>query len=268
MYANASCGGIGQGIGRMYRVPGNGQVLTACTCDSPAESWDARLEVFCDISCPIMSCLTGSSNFNCGSAGGSSCLSPIAGSGLHETVTWCSSAGQLYWVFVSSASMPPPGEGNFILKITAGNPCSVLNVCRPPNDECVNAKVVVNGTNSGLTNFGATEDPATPGGSCVSVGDFRRDVWYRYTATANGPTLFTLCGGTPYDSIMAVYAGSCSGLAELGCDDDGCGSAGGLSTTTRSLVAGTHYFIRIGSWGNSATGTFALTISPSASSPD
>jgi hypothetical protein len=259
------CNGVSAGIGRWYTVIGNGNTLKACTCDSPIEPWDGRLSVYCGTSCTNLFCVAASSTFDCGNAPG--CANPTTQTGAQESITWCSKAGQTYWILVASDVSVLPGDGgNYTLKISNGVACANPIQCGLPGDECAGALTVNVGANAGLTNTGATTSTGIPGGTCGGAGTFTLDTWYNFTPAVTAPYLFSLCGGGTIDSVMSVLSGTCASLTELGCDDDGCGTVASTSTITTavSLTAGTTYKVRIGSWNNSATATFTLTITQQA----
>ena len=126
----------------------------------------------------------------------------------------------------------------------------------PVNDTCGDAEVICPGSVDGTT-LGGT---ATATSSCGTT-DASPDVWYVYTPATNGSATFSLCSGTTYDSVLAVYATCPSGLFnELECDDDGCGAGGGQpSTVTMNVTAGVDYYIRVTGWSGAA-GEYRLTV--------
>jgi hypothetical protein len=126
----------------------------------------------------------------------------------------------------------------------------------PANDACANAIVVCPGTYTGTTS-GATLDGSV---SCdgSSPGP---DVWYKYTPASAGSATFSLCtSSTTWDSVLSVHSG-CPGTStnQLNCSDDDCGGTGTHGTITRSVTAGTNYWIRIGGYSN-VSGPFTLVI--------
>jgi len=130
----------------------------------------------------------------------------------------------------------------------------------PPNDECLGAIPIPNGTSGPFSTGGSTtSSPVWPCGAGAN------DVWFTYTATCTGTALFSLCSGVPatFDTTLQVFDGSCGSLTPLLCNDDRCGltSQGHLSVTS-----GTTYFIRVGGW-EGATGSFTITVSCWAPAP-
>ncbi len=146
-----------------------------------------------------------------------------------------------------------------------GTNCN-LTICPvlPVNDECANAMVVTNGSFT-ISNVDATTSLGIPGAACTFGGPqlFKKDVWLKYTATCTGPINMNLCSttGAATDTVISVLSGSCGDLTEVACDDDSCGSASDFHSAVEFMgLAGTQYFVRVGSWNNSPTGSMLLTI--------
>jgi cysteine-rich repeat protein len=261
--------------GRFYRVVGNGNVLTASTCESPLSfGWDGRLNIFCGQFCTQLTCIASSFDFNCGPGG-------EPGTGTQESVSWCSQAGKTYWIHVGADEVPQPPDGAFQLVVTDGNPCNDALPCgSPSNDNCADALAIVNGTHTFSTRFATTDGPnntGLPAGvNCSDSGGTNtvNDIWYRYTATCNGQLTVTTCsnlgGETNYDSDIVLYPGNspCPPLASttIACNDDDsgnpCGSAPPWASTLRAQVTnGTSYLLRVGGWQNSTDfGTGVLNV--------
>ena len=129
----------------------------------------------------------------------------------------------------------------------------MLQVCRPPNDECENSLLVFNGLTH-YTNNGADSDGPAP--SCGGLGS---DVWFRYPAACTGTVTVSTCiTGLFYDSVIEIFGGTCENLgAPIACNDDWfCGLA---STVTFAAAAGNTYLIRVGGY-NGAQGNGVLSI--------
>jgi len=124
-----------------------------------------------------------------------------------------------------------------------------------PNDECVDAIVLVDGTNGSFSSAGAFT--SSPSWGCASGGN---DVWFSYTAQGSGTLSVSTCGLSGYDTALQMFSGSCGSLTSIACNDDSCSLQ---STVSASVTAGT-YYIRVGGY-NGATGSFSLDVSgPSA----
>ncbi len=128
-----------------------------------------------------------------------------------------------------------------------------------PNDECINAIVVVGGLNGPYsTTCATTSVPAFP---CAPGGN---DLWFVYNHTGGaGPVAMDTCTGSTYDSMIEVFTGACTTLVSIACNDDSCGL---LSSVTISATPATTYIIRVGGFGT-ATGTFNLRIAAPAACP-
>ena len=123
----------------------------------------------------------------------------------------------------------------------------------PPNDGFATAQLITGdeGAVTG-TNVEATFEPGEPDHDEASSG---RSVWFRWTAASAGSVLFETCGGTSFDTLLAVYTGSAvSELAEVRSDDDTCGEASRVSFTAE---AGTTYSIVVAGF-EGASGTYTL----------
>jgi hypothetical protein len=118
------------------------------------------------------------------------------------------------------------------------------------SDECSNATPVAGYGSFSFNNASATD--SNNGSPCGSIG---RDIWFAWTATVTENAEFSTCGGASFDTVLAAYSGSCGSLSLLTCNDDTCGLR---STVDFSAMAGTTYFIRIGSFsgGQGGAGTF------------
>jgi hypothetical protein len=127
-------------------------------------------------------------------------------------------------------------------------------------DECsaaTAASVADLGSATGTFNFnlvGATDSPEnTPGCTFFSLDTFRADVWYRWTAPANGLVRLNTCQ-QPIDTKVGVYTGPVCPAAGSdatleGCSDDGActvGTNGLASNVDFNATSGQVYYIRIG----------------------
>ncbi|MBL8856914.1 MAG: hypothetical protein JNL28_00195 [Planctomycetes bacterium] len=126
----------------------------------------------------------------------------------------------------------------------------------PPNDLCINAIQIGDGTISGTT-IGSTN---TANGCGLS--GLTSDVWYSYTATRSGLLSLDTCGSN-FDTSITLYA-FCGALFQIVCNDDAppgspCGfNAGFDSYLTYPVRANETIKIRISGFVG-AQGTFVLT---------
>ena len=105
-----------------------------------------------------------------------------------------------------------------------------------------------------------TDDSVGSAESAVAacgMSDTTNDVWYRYTAAADGVLRVNTCGSA-YDTVLSIHSG-CPGSAanQLACNDDSCGTSSSVSIPASS---GTTYWIRVSGW-DGAFGAFRLTVS-------
>lgn len=132
------------------------------------------------------------------------------------------------------------------------------------SDSCSTATTI-----SGQGNFAFNSSSATTGSqgqneaACNQFGTMGidRDVWFVWTAPADGFATLSLCGTVGFDSKVAAYpgAGCPAAGSALACNDDSCGTQSviGFDVTTGSV-----YTLQIGSFpgAGGGTGTFSLTI--------
>lgn len=144
-------------------------------------------------------------------------------------------------------------------------------VCAPPgNDGCANAPSISLGTTAFDTQCSSTDGPmpaiCPPPGDGTTIGS---DVWYNYTASANGTLTIDTCG-SGFDTVLIVYSGTSCPVTDgrrLACSDDSnaCGQNSRQSSVAIPVSSGGSYKIRVGGY-NSLTGsgtlTLALTVSP------
>ncbi len=110
----------------------------------------------------------------------------------------------------------------------------------PANDNCGAAAALVLGTNAGSIGC------ATPDGTAQCYPDVA-DVWYSFTPTISGRLILDTCGSS-VDTVLSVFANSCSNLSLFACSDDigegGCNPS--ASAADLEVAAGTQYKIRVG----------------------
>ncbi|MFO1200874.1 MAG: GEVED domain-containing protein, partial [Burkholderiaceae bacterium] len=136
----------------------------------------------------------------------------------------------------------------------------------PPNDECAGAlplAVSVGGSLNAYDNATATTS-ASPA-PCSSI---TKDVWYVWTANATGSLKVTNCGQPPsgYDTVIAIYSGTCGSLTQLACVDGVSGDPCGVNEAVASAAVtnGTTYYVRFGTFSTvtGQTGNFLATFTP------
>lgn len=149
----------------------------------------------------------------------------------------------------------------------------------PVNNCATNATLVSGDSVMPFTSINATTDgPNHPGANCSSGSDiFANDVWFKFTAVANGSATISSCGASSYDNKLAVYdmgtapaSFNYNTLPDVlvACNDDGasgtCMTTETVPTTYASEVIATvavghTYLVRNGSYAETDSGTGALT---------
>ncbi len=186
-----------------------------------------------------------------------------AASGMTATASACLQAGN-FRVFIRPTPPPAtdttPCPSNYVATLT----CTPIGGGAPANNLCTGAFVAMDGDNPFSTCF-ATDSVGLTHAACTfdMDADVGQDVWFTYTATCTDNVTVSLCGGTTFDSKVAVYNTSdCGNLNDgtlLACDDESCGVVGGPSLLTFAGVQGMTYLIRVGGFG-AATGQGVMNI--------
>ncbi|HMN95964.1 MAG TPA: hypothetical protein PKC43_06545 [Phycisphaerales bacterium] len=131
----------------------------------------------------------------------------------------------------------------------------------PANDDCSTCVAVGEGEFFFTTIGATTSGPPLPAACDEGAGlSLEADVWFCYTPSCSAPVTVETCGAS-FDTRIAVYHGTCSGLALTACNDD---SFLCLPVDTSRLTfqgnCGTAYFIRVGGFGAAiGTGTLRIT---------
>lgn len=136
---------------------------------------------------------------------------------------------------------------------------------QPPNDLWSQASpIAANGTVALGTNTFASSEPNEPVHADNSGG---RSLWWKWTATSNGPITFTTLGST-FDTVLAVYTGTNVGQLKVIAANDDAGSTNRFSQVTFAATGGTTYSIASDgaqlSNGQAASGVISLTALASA----
>lgn len=129
----------------------------------------------------------------------------------------------------------------------------------PPNDQCTGAITLTNGVPYRMSTIDATAT-GDPVPSCQLL--FGAGVWFKFTPPQAGQVTVSLCGSS-FDTVLAVYTGTCGGLTEIACNDDlGPSCPLALQSSVQFTgTAGTTYYVLGGGYGGSggmlqATATF------------
>jgi len=138
-----------------------------------------------------------------------------------------------------------------------------LNLCDVggvPNNDCADGITITDGDTEFSTVGATTTGPPLPPECEKGFGlSLVNDVWFNYTATCNGVITVSTCNTANFDTRLAAYAGSCTALTLVACNDDGPGCAGFTSIMEWSGTAGVLYRIRVGGFGGSGSGTLNVS---------
>ncbi len=116
-----TCGTSNTSPGVWYAVVGNGNTLTASTCETVgtppgSASYDTKISVYC-LDCEFPTCIGGNDD--------------VAGCSFHSAVSWCSQAGATYRVLVHGFGT---ATGAFNLSVSSGpTSCNQAIPCLPPS---------------------------------------------------------------------------------------------------------------------------------------
>ena len=150
----------------------------------------------------------------------------------------------------------------------ANSTCAVCGVVAPPNDECAAAEPITDGDTAFSTIGASTSEPPLDPSCEEGFGlNFVNDIWFSYVATCSGDTTFSLCNLVDYDSRIALYSGDCSNLQIVACNDDGTG-CGLTSSMTASLTEGQTYYLRVGGFSGSGSGTIHIECGGGGGGPE
>ncbi len=231
-----------------------GNYYSFSTCGA---AWDTQITIFNNTG-------GGSLGFN---DNGAAC------GGLQSYLAWTATfTGQLKVLVDAYVGFP------FFLNCQSNNLCASLTItCATPpaamtNNDCPGAiSLSVNDACNmqSYTNAGATRSTTTPNPSCGGTftnANFK-DVWFKFTAPANGVVIIETAPGTLTDSRMALLHGTCASYTNVDCDDDdGVGYMSKIDRRCNPLVPGDTYYIRV--WGYAgSTGSFGICVRGFSSFP-
>jgi hypothetical protein len=137
----------------------------------------------------------------------------------------------------------------------------VVSTTPPANDTCAGAIPLTSGSTytTNTANATSTGDPV-PG----CQGSAGKGVWYTYTPALSGTVAISTCGST-FDTVLAVYTGSCGSLSPVICNDDnGPSCAGSQASVSFAATGGTTYFILAAGSGGASGILSIMAIGPLA----
>ncbi len=157
--------------------------------------------------------------------------------------------------------------------------CAATVLCACPvalaQDECATAPTLVTGVGSAfntttatVTALPAVTDALCPG-TYLGWSATQKDVWFKWSPTANGTADFSTCLAGSYDTSIVIYSGDCATLTAVACNGDAADSTGcqqySSLVSQLPVAAGTTYYVRIGGYTGTATpegatGTGAITV--------
>jgi hypothetical protein len=137
----------------------------------------------------------------------------------------------------------------------------LASTCPPANDVCATPTVLTPGgvfTDNPVvgTNVGTTDSAETTSACGIYSGG---DVWYQVTVPASGNiTIETATNGTTFDTVLAVFSGTCGSLTEVDCSDDATGGVYSLVSLT-AMTPGEVLLVNVFEYGNNNFGTFQVS---------
>jgi len=123
--------------------------------------------------------------------------------------------------------------------------------------DCASAPVAVVGANAFDTTASTASLAMPAGGGCAAAHTIYKVTYFTFTADASGGYTMSLCGGSTWDTRIAVLNTCDPASGVVACNDDSCGLQ---SNTIATLTAGTTYKVAIGGFGATNGGTGTLTI--------
>jgi len=198
---------------------------------------------------------------SCAAAAQVACNDDIGGGVLQSQLANVPVSGGVTYLIKVADYSPASGGGNLAFHLSYA-------AAAPSNDLCANATVIP----SGITTFnpspyctiGAGVTGGDPAESCGFTTN-SNSVWYRFTACGNG-TISVDTNGSDYDTVLAIFTGTCGSAAELACDDDG-GTGLNSQLTAVPVTAGTNYLIKISDFNAPDGGTLHFNFSYSPVAP-
>jgi hypothetical protein len=199
----------------------------------------------------VLSIFSGS----CGAATQVACNDDIGGGTLQSQLTNVSVTGGVAYLIKVADYNLTSGGGNLAFHFS-------YTAASPGNDLCANASIIP----SGITTFnpapyctvGATMTGGDPTESCGFTTN-SNSVWYRFTACGSG-TISVDTNGSDYDTVLAIFSGTCGSATEVACDDDG-GTGANSQLTAVPITAGTSYLIKISDYNTPDGGTLHFNFS-------
>jgi len=132
------------------------------------------------------------------------------------------------------------------------------------NDLCSGAISMVAGATYNV-NTGTATSTGDPTPSCQP--NFGKGVWFKFTPSTSGSVTISTCG-SGFDTMLAVFTGSCGSLTPFACDDDnGPACAGNTASVSFAGSAGTTYYVLAGGYGGASGNLSILATGPPPPAP-
>jgi PKD repeat protein len=132
------------------------------------------------------------------------------------------------------------------------------------NDACTDAALIAESSFSrtfSTAGFGVETGEPTP--SCRS--QFGATAWFRFTPATTGRATIATCSST-FDTVLALYSGSCGTWTPVACNDDQCGLQSQISNAI--VNAGTPYLVQVAGYqGATGTVSFSYNFTPGLPPP-
>lgn len=204
----------------------------------------------------------GAANFDTRLAAYSDCIGTLiacndddASCGLQSQMIFAATSGQVIYIRVGGFS----GSGSGTLSISCGGGGGGCT----SNDTCACATAIALG-DTAFTTVGTNSDaPTASPAFCGTFGTgFFHDIWYVFEPTTDGQLTVSTCSQASYDTRLELWNGCpADGGVVVACNDDGEGCTGFTSLMEGSVQCGVTYYIRVGSYSATVTGTGTLSVS-------
>ena len=184
--------------------------------------------------------------------------------GLQSQIAFSCTAGSSY--LIMCGNFPGAAGGAATLNVSQASSCTGCA------DDCSAPEAI-----AGQGAFPFSAVTATTGAEgqnevlCYSFGSSAvdNDVWFEWTANADGIATLSTCNDASADTKIAAYpAGGCPvDGSSLACNDDAPGCAGFTSEMSFNVTNGSSYLLQVGHFPGTAGGAGNLTISISNPMP-
>jgi hypothetical protein len=194
-----------------------------------------------------------------------------APTGLTESFSFATTAGQPYWIQIGGCHATDPPGGCNGGGVEQGTIHALVTSPAAANDNKGSAAALATGQQTEGDTYAATEEPGEPV-VCASHGGqspYGRTVWYRWHAPSDGHAVFGVT--SVFDNVLAVYRDGSA--APLMCDDDP--NRAGPSRIEMNVTAG-DYLLQVAGYGahnagasqDSASGAFTVSAEFAATPPN